>query len=181
MSFELESPTNAKILEVIVLAEKDRAPDTNPGAGLDVSITTSNSLLTTFDGALRGVLYTKNANSSPEQKQATLDGVEPVSDLPNLTELGKKLGSFSLDVEYTGYSMVIDRGMGGKSSDLDLTDCKLSGFKFKPKEGGSVEIKFRVESPDISEKLHGQLALMKTTERPITLTPPEVDQQDIGG
>lgn len=180
-TFELETPTNARITDVIVLADKDRQPDTDPGAGLDVQITTSNSILTTLDGSLRGMLYTKNANSSPEQKQGTLAGVEPVSDLPNLTPIGQKLGQFGWDLELTGYTCVIDQGLGGKGSNIELTDCKLSAFKVQPKEGGSCVIKLRVESPDAKERIHGKLALLKTREVPITLIAPDVGQQDVDG
>lgn len=179
MPFELPEPTKAKIAEVIVLADKDREPDTNPGAGLDVQITTSNYILSAFDGALRGTLYTKTAASSAQQQQGTLDGVEPVSDMPNLTSLGRMLGRLTPDIELTGYTMTIDRGLGGKNSDIELTDCKLSNFSVLAKEGGSVVIKLRVESPNVSEKLHGWLAVLKTTERPITLIAPEPAQSDI--
>lgn len=178
MPFELESPISAKITDVIVLADKDRQPDTNPGAGLDLAITTSNAILSCFDGTLRSALYTKNANSS--QAQGQLAGVEPISDMPNLTPLGKLLGQFSLkELELTGYTMVIDRGLGGTHSNLELENCKLSNFVLQPKEGGSVVVKLRVESPDIGAKLHGDIAVLKTTERPITLLAPEVQQQDV--
>lgn len=178
MSFELDAPTNAKIQEVLVLAEKDRAPDTNPGTGLDIAITTSNHILSHFDGFLRSMLYTKNANSSAAA-QGTLEGVEPVSDMPNLTEIGKKLGQFGWDLELTGYTMTIDQGLGDAKSNIELGECKLSKFSVLPKEGGSVVLKLRVESPDVNEKTHGKLALLKTRELPITLAPPEVAQTDI--
>lgn len=179
MPFELEQPTAAKITDVLVLADKDRAPDTDPGAGLDVAITTSNHILTTFDGAMRGVLYTKNGNSSAEQKQGSLDGVEPVSDLPNLTTFAQRVGQFGWDLELTGYTCVIDQGLGGKASNIELEDCKLSKFSVLPKEGGSCVIKLRVEAPDVKEKTHGKLALLKTREVPITLLAPEVAQTGI--
>lgn len=178
MAFEIETPTNAKITDILVLAEKDRQPDTNPGAGLDLALTTSNHILTAFDGFLRGMLYTKNGGSASSQ-QGTLEGVEPVSDMPNLTDIGKKLGQFGWDLELTGYTLTIDQGLGGKTSNIELGDCKLSKFSVQPKEGGSVVIKFRAESPDVSEKTHGKLALLKTRELPITLTAPEVVQQDV--
>jgi hypothetical protein len=161
MAFQLDTFTASKIV-----------------VGVDLTITTSNDVLAHFDGFLRGMLYTKNASSSAPA-QASLEGVPPVSDMPNLTEIGKRLGQFKWDTELTGYSMVIDRGLGGKSSNLELEDCKLSNFSVFPKEGGSVVIKFRVESPNVSEKLHGQLAVLKTSERPIQLTAPEVVQQDV--
>jgi len=178
MAFELDTPTNAKLIDVIVLSDKDRAPDTNPGIGLDFVMTTGNDVLIMFDGALRGMLYTKNASSS-KPEQGTLEGVQPVSDMPNLTEIGKKLGQFGWDLELTGYSLTCDQGLGGAKSNIGLDDCKLTNWRFKPKEGGSVEVKFRVESPDVSEKIHGKLALLKTREFPILLAAPEVVQADV--
>jgi hypothetical protein len=179
MAFELLSPTTAKLTDVIVLSDKDRAPETNPGAGLDFAMTIGNDVLTMFDGFLRGMLYSKNANSSSAPAQGQLEGVPPVSDLPNLTEIGKKLGRFSWDLELTGYTLTCDQGLGGPKSNLELGDCKLTNWSFKPKEGGSVEVKFRAESPDVTEKIHGKLALLKTREFPITLAAPEVSQQDV--
>jgi hypothetical protein len=178
MAFELETPTSAKLVDVIVLSDKDRAPETNPGAGLDFAMTVGNDVLTMFDGFLRALLYTKNASSSAPA-QGTLDGVAPVSDMPNLTEIGKKLGRFSWDLELTGYTLTCDRGLGGPKSNIELGDCKLTNWSFKGKEGGSVEVKFRAESPDVSAKLHGELALLKTREFPIQLVAPEVQQTDL--
>jgi hypothetical protein len=178
MPFQLDAPTTAKLTDIIVLSDKDRAPETNPGSGLDFAMTVGNDLLTQFDGFLRGMLFTKNANSSPAQSQGTLEGVAPVSDMPNLTEIGKKLGRFGWDLEMTGYTLTLDQGLGGKSN-IVLEDCKLTNWSFQPKEGGSVVVKFRAESPDVSAKVHGDLALLKTREFPITLTAPEVVQQDI--
>lgn len=179
MPFELDTPTTAKLTDIIVLSDKDRAPETNPGSGLDFVMTIGNDVLTMFDGFLRGMLFTKNANSSPPSGQGTLDGVAPVSDLPNLTEIGKKLGRFTWDLELTGYTLTCDRGLGGAKSNIELSDCKLTNWSFQPKEGGSVVVKFRAESPDVSAKTHGDLALLKTREFPITLVAPEVVQQDI--
>lgn len=178
MPFELEHPTSAKLTDVIVLSDKDRAPDTNPGVGLDFAMTVSNDMLAMFDGSLRTTLYTKNGNSSTPE-QGTLETVPPVSDTPNLTEIGKKLGQFGWDMELTGYTLTCDQGIGGPKSNLSLEDCKLTNWRFKPKEGGSVEMKFRVESPDVNEKTHGKLALLKTREFPILLAPPVVGQQEI--
>lgn len=178
MAFELTTPTPAKLIDVIVLSDKDRAPETNPGVGLDFAMTVGNDLLIMFDGTLRGTLYTKNANSSAPA-QGSLEGVPPVSDMPNLTEIGKRIGRFSWDLELTGYTLVCDRGLGGPKSNIELDDCKLTNWSFKGKEGGSVEVKFRAESPDVSAKVHGDLALLKTREFPVTLCAPQVQQQDI--
>lgn len=178
MAFELESPTQAKLVDVIVLSDKDRAPETNPGVGLDFSMTVANDMLTMFDGGLRSALFCKTAASSAPA-QGTLEGVQPVSDMPNLTGIGKAIGQFGWDLELTGYELTLDQGLGGPRSNLTLDDCKLTNWRFKCKEGGSVEVKFRVESPDVNEKTHGKLALLKTREFPILLKAPVVQQQDV--
>lgn len=181
MTFEFTTPTNAKLTEVDVLSDKDREPGTNPGTALDFTITTGNDVLTMLDGRLRHTIYEKNANSSPSEppKQGTLDlPAAPTSDLPDLTEIGKRLGQFGWDLELTGYTLTCDHGIGGKSN-IELTDCKVILKSVLPKQGGSVTMKLRVEAPDVNEKLHGKVAMLKTLEFPITLLAPEVVQQDI--
>ena len=115
MTFELESFTKTKITDVVVLSQKNREPDANPGAALTFHIATSNDTLDYFDGALRSFLFQKNANSSTSNQQ-DLDGVEPVSDRPNLTGIGMHVGRLHWDLELTGYSLTIDYGIGGKSN-----------------------------------------------------------------
>lgn len=178
MPFELTTPTNAKLLDLDVLSDKDREPDANPGAALDFAITTGNEVLTMLDGRLRGMLYTKNANTEVP-KGGTPDMLPPLTELPDLTEIGRRLGQFGWDLELTGYTVTCDQGLGGPKSNIELGDVKVIVKSVLPKQGGTVLIKMRVEAPDVTEKIHGKLALLKTREFPITLTAPEVQQQDI--
>lgn len=174
--FELESPTKAKLLDVEVLSQKNRQPDENPGAKLPFELQLSNDMLVHFDGSLKSFLFTKNAASS-DAKQGRLD-VE-MSDKPNLTGIGSKIGQIHWEQELTGYTLVIDQGLGGKRSNIEISDCTLSGWKLTPKEGGSVTVKVDIESADVSESAFGKLAKLKSREISITLTPPEVVQDDI--
>jgi len=176
--FELETATKTKITDVVVLSQKNRAPGENPGAALSFSMLLSNDALSYFDGSLKSFLYGKQANGSAESQQGGLDAVEPVSDMPNLTKAGMKLGKLHWGQEYTGYELTIEHGMGGKS-DLQIADSTLSKFVFIPKEGGSFELQFLLESQDVPEKVFGKLATMKNTEVSILLTPPEVVQEQI--
>lgn len=175
--FALEQFTKAKITEVGVLSQKNREPDQNPGAALSFSLEQSNHSLSYFDGSLKSFLYTKSAATS-SNKQAGLEGVEEVSDLPNLTAAGQKLGKLHWIHELTGYSLVIDHGMGGKSN-LSIDDCVLSGFRITPKEGGTILLDFQLEAQDIQEKVFGKLATLKNREVKITLTEPEVKQDSV--
>ncbi len=102
-----------------------------------------------------------------------------MSDTPNLTGIGAKVGTLHWEQELTGYELVIDLGLGGKRSNLEITDCVLSNWRLTPKEGGTVVTKVDVESADVSEAAFGKLAKLKSCEMQITLAAPEVAQQDI--
>lgn len=171
MSFEIESLQKAKCTEVLVLSQKNRDPGDNPGVALSFNMMLGNDALSYFDGSLKSFLYTKAGGSA---KQGDLAGVDPVSDMPNLTAAGMKLGKLSWDQELTGYSLTIDQGIGGQSN-VELEDCKLSGFVIDAKEGGSFMLTFKAEAPDASEKTFGKLAHMKNTEVSILLTAPVVE------
>lgn len=177
-TFELETATPAKMTDVNVLSDKDRGPDANPGAAMFFTLTCANDLLSMFDGRLRHTLFCKSAASSPPA-QGTITGVDPVSDLPNLTPIGKALAQFDWDLELTGYTLTFDHGLGGPHSDITIEDCTLSGWKILAKEGGSVQLKFKAEAPDVSEQIHGKLATLKAREVKLLLTPPEVVQEDV--
>jgi hypothetical protein len=176
--FELETMTKTKLTEIGVLSQKNRDPDDNPGAALAFDMSASNELLTMFNGFLRGFLYHKLPTAGSDGDQARMD-VE-VNDLPNLTEAGQKLGKFHWNVKLPGYTLTIDHGLGGKKSDLLLEDCELSRFVFTPKEGGTVEMSFLVEAPDVPEKIYGKLPALKNREVQIKLTPPSIDDTQQG-
>jgi len=174
--FELDTLTKAKLLDVVVLSQKNRQPDENPGAKLSFEMDMSNHALTMFDGYLKGFLFEKREGESPEG-QASLDGVEAVSDLPHLTGIGAKIGSLHWTHDLTGYILTIDMGLGG-ASNLEIGGCKLSGWQIHPKEGGTVQIKFNAESSDVSEGAFGKLAKLKSCDTSILLAPPEIDPQE---
>jgi hypothetical protein len=177
--FELLNPTKTTIRDVVVLSQKNRQPDDNPGAKVSVEQKLSNDMLAHFDGNLRAFAYTKNGGAAPGPKQATLEGVPAVSDTPNLTAIGSKVGWIHWDLELTGYEVVVDHGVDGKRSDLELVDCKLSGWRMKFEEGGTVVVRYNIESPDASEKAFGRLAKLKSTDVDVLVRPPEISQQDI--
>jgi hypothetical protein len=171
--FELESLIKAKLIDLIVLSQKNRQPDDNPGAKLSLEITLGNDSLAYFDGQLKSFLFTKHG-AADKPAQAALDGVQPVSDTPNLTGIGSKIGVMHWEQEMTGYALIIDLGLGGKRSNLEIADCTLSNWRLSFKEGGSFIAKFDAESPDVSESAFGKLAKLKSREIQILLTPPEV-------
>jgi hypothetical protein len=82
------------------------------------------------------------------------------------------------DEKLTGYQLTIDQGIGG-ASNIEIDDCILSNIKFYPQRGGgAVQVKFDLESPNVSDKTWGKLARMKSVEVEVVLLAPTIDQQD---
>ena len=176
MTFEIETLTKTKLTEVAVLSAKNRNPDDNPGVALSFSMPAPNDTLSMLDGSLLSVMYYKSAASSASH-QATMEGME-VSDKPNLTNIGQKLGKLHWNLELTGYTLLIDYGTGNKSN-IEIGDCIVSKFVVLCKEGGTIVVDFQIESQDVSEKVFGKLATLKNREVQIKLTAPAVGA--IGG
>ena len=180
MAFELESPTKAKVIEVLVLSQKNRQPDEDPGAKLSLQALVANDVLIGFDGVLRGMLFMRDARSNTSERQGTLDGVPPVSDLTQLTPVGSHIKSLKWHDELTGYRLRIDHGTGGPS-DIIIDDCVIDNFRLQPQEGGTVLVKFDLESANISERTFGKLAKLKSVDVQITLLGPDVTQSSLDG
>lgn len=80
MPFELETITKLKITDVVVLSQKNRQPDDNPGVKISIECAMPNYALTHFDGALRGALFQKKPGTVASGQQS-LDGIQAISDL----------------------------------------------------------------------------------------------------
>jgi hypothetical protein len=176
--FEIDTSTPAKLVDVVVLSQKNRAVGDAPGAKLSVSMALGNDSLVLFDGTMKSYLYTKLPDGAGGPPQPDL----PIVDAPNLTPAGKKTGRFNWELELTGYTMTLDTGLGGARSNLEIKDCALSNFRLHPKEGGTVIADFDIESQDITEKAFGKLATLKSREIALLLAPPEPGGQgELGG
>lgn len=167
--FALETMTKFKIKKFDTLSDKDREPGEKHG--LQVVFGGGNmpaDLIAIIDGAWRQFLFAKKP-----PKQAPIDGMES----EGLTPAGSKIGVVSWHEEFTGYTLVIDYGMGDKSN-IVLTDCKVSGLKFRPKEGSAWEItRLIVESPNATKKIIGEVGVLKSCEVSIQLIPPTVGDE----
>lgn len=172
--FELDTPTAVKMTDVIVLSQKDRAPDEKPGAKMKFDGELTNDALSMFDGLLKSFLFTKAGSGGKAAAQATLDGVPVVSDAPDLTGIGEHLPMLAWQQELTGYGLEVDLGLGGRRSNLSIADCKLNNWRLYPKRGGTTRVKFTCESPDVSKANFGELSALKSREVRIMLAPPVV-------
>lgn len=176
MAFEIEDFTPVKITSVNPRSERHGPEELHPAVDLHISLTTGNNILTALDGKLLDALYTKNANAD-QGGQQSLDGVEEVSNLPNLKF--PLMGALKWKKDLIGYTLTVQHGVG---SDIVLKGCKVNGFTIDPKEGGSVDLKFRVQSSDVDERTLGKLGLLVQNEVDVMLLAPEAKQdgqQDI--
>jgi len=163
--FELEAMTKTKVLDVRVLAKKDRKPDEPTGAQLLLQATMTADVLACFDGFLSSVLYKK----AEAPKQGAIDGLEPVT----LTVIGSHVKRLAWQYEQTGCELEIDRGVGGKRSNILLTDCKVHRVLLSPRDGGSVVVQWTVDVPSVADAVWSKLPGLKTTEVELTVTGPD--------
>lgn len=176
MAFEIEDFTPVKITSVNPRSERHGPEELHPAVDLHITLTTGNNILTALDGKLLDALYTKNANAD-QGGQQNLEGVEEVSNLPNLKF--PLMGALKWKKDLIGYTLTVQHGVG---SDIVLKGCKVNGFTIDPKEGGSVDLKFRVQSSDVDERTLGKLGLLVQNEVDVMLLAPEATQdgqQDI--
>ena len=164
--FEIEDLSPAILVNVNPRAEL-AGQQRVPACDLKFEINAPNSILSLFGPHLRDSLYW-SSGEPPEQSE--LDGIEPVSDKPNLRN--PMLGALSLSSEYAGYELTVDLGLGGKHSNVELAGCDLGQFKIEPKEGGTVTVTFRVQCHP-SEKDIGKLYGKIQQEVSIKLIAPE--------
>lgn len=166
MAFHLETKTKTKVLEVKTLASKGRAPDELPGAQLLLRATLSVESLAMFDGFMPGALYRKAGAGA----QGALDGLEG----SELTNMGEHVKRMPWEYEQTGVSLEVDRGLGGKRN-LHLQECTMHSVVIFPKQGGSVEVQWKIDAPGLSDEMRGKLTGLKATEVELTLALPDVD------
>lgn len=163
---EITTPLKAKLADLVVLSQKNRQPDENPGAKLSIECNLPLEVLAMFAGGMRSSWYEPGPSS-----QGALEGMQ----VERLTSLGEFIGWSTWSKEYTGHTVTIDFGIGGPSN-IVIKDAKLHHFKFSPQDG-SVFAKFKVESEDVSEAMFGRLAKLKSCEVSLLIDPPQLDSQ----
>jgi hypothetical protein len=173
MRLEFIGKTKGRITDVAGFTIKLGQKDNRPAAQLHVRATAPNAILDKFSPRIRTLLFEKAAGSEKMQKQ--LEGIEVVSDLPNLTEEGSKLGTLSWNDEQTGCTFIVDRAI----DPLKLRDCKASDFKIRSRDGGTVQVDFTLVTGEIDRDTAGDLLLLKDTDIMFELEAAQVHQQEL--
>lgn len=143
--FEITSPTEATLRTLTPRIEKHGDDDVS-AVSLGLTIVGPNTMLDVLVPGLREMLY------KPVEGQEQLPGVEPAT--PLLRANGIEAVSLSACLE--GWTLKIDRGID-ESDPIALGGSKVDAFSVVPREGGSVDFRFRVGSSDINEDEAGWL------------------------
>jgi len=160
--FELLTPTPATLTSVTNRVEK-HGDDDVPAISLGLKIETANTVLDTLSETLRRALYTR------PDGQEDLPGVEQTTPLLRTRDIE----TLSIARTLEGWTLTVEHGIDEETA-IELGACKVDKFKVAPKEGGSVELSFRVGSSDVMPEEAGQLWAKNGQEVSITLTAPKI-------
>lgn len=173
MRFELISKTKATLVDIDIQSLKMGQTEVVPAVALSFKVTLANSALAMLDKALLTFLYAKG--NSGAAAQATLDGVEVVSEFPSLTPAAVMLGDLSPKEgnEQTGCKLHIHVGATGHA-DIKLVDGTATVKKISPKEGGAVDFLVVFYTSDVDAEVLGELGVLKSHDLDIELAAPEL-------
>lgn len=168
MTFEIEEYKQVKFTNMNTRAEK-HGPESVTAVDLTFTMDARNDVLSYFHGDLLSSMYT--LHQKPDEEQAELDGVEAISNFPNLRF--PKMAPIKWDWKGAGYKLVIDYGLGADRA-IELEGLEVGKFVLDLKEGGTVEVKFLVQcNSGLTEQIIGKLAMMIWQEISIKLLAPK--------
>lgn len=168
MTFELASVQ--AVLRSVTPRSERHGEDDRPAVSLGFLITTANTILDRLSPTLRKTLY----EAVPDQ--AVIEGVEETT--PLLRTRGIDVIHFNGACE--GWTLNIDHGIDELSA-IVCGGCKVDKFKVAPKEGGTVDLFFRVGTSDVDADSLGKLAYQLGSEVTLTLTAPVPQEPAIDG
>lgn len=162
----------AKITSVTPLSEK-HGNKRVPAQSIILKVTLINRRLDFFDTDLRHAYYKV---PDGEEVQPSL-GVDP-DDLEGLT--AKRFPWMTQDIEVerelTGYTLVIDYGLGDEKSNIELEVKKIDNFKIGIRDHGLFELSHRfIVHPDTLEK--GRIEELLQQEIKVHLRAPKMPEQ----
>jgi hypothetical protein len=163
---------SAKLSSVTPLSEK-HGNKRVPAQSLIIEVVLSNRRLAVWDDGLRFAFY--RVPDGTEVKPSL--GLDP-DDMEGLTE--KRFPWFKQDIEIerelSGYTLIIDFGLGDDKSNIELDAKKICDFKIGIRDHGLFALRHRfVVHPTTIEK--GRIEEMLQQEIKVTLRAPKPDGQ----
>lgn len=156
----------ATITGIDIQSLKQGQTDVKPAVVLHIEQTLANSSLNMLDKSLLPFLFEKSTGKT--ERQQVLDGVDVVSQFPQLTDAAVALGDLHWKGEQTGSTLKIYEGVTG-DRDIKLSDCKVQKVKLSPTEGGAVVWSYQVYTSDVDQDTIGALGVLKSLTRDIEL------------
>lgn len=167
--FELITPTEATLRTMTPRTEK-HGDDEVSAVSLGLTIVGPNTLLDSLQPGVRTMLY------APHPDQDELPGVEPSTTLLR----AKGVECLHLSACFEGWTMTIDAGID-VDEPIVLGGCKVDKWVVFPREGGSIDMTFRVGTSDIDEREAGWLFGKLKQSLSITLHAPKQQEPAIDG
>lgn len=147
--------------------------DTEPACDLKFKFTASNAVLDMFDERLRHTFF-----DAPRPDGLDVDlaeqGTDHDADYRPLLRF-REIPTIPWAYQGAGYRLEVDQGFSGKEN-IYLIKTEIDKFKFVPKEGGSVEVEFRVIAHPNAEDF-GSLCMLIQQEIDLTLVPPSPEER----
>lgn len=158
---------DTKMLLVNVNARAElHGEEREPAGDIKLALDCSNDALSELHPALKSALYgfddARPADLVDEGRRGDA-GYLPHLKLPQLVP------PLKWQDEMSGVSVAIRQG----KVEVALTECKINGVAFEPKDGGSIHLVFRVQCHP-SEKDFGRLAIWTQSEVEVDVVPEDL-------
>lgn len=142
--------------------------------GLDISfaVQTGNATLDLLQKGLRKALYKKAEKGQQMDLVEGSDGLVALA-FPHLEPI-------KLDIEYSGFEVLIHGNLDTTDTETALVDVKLKDFEIKPIEGGSAQIKFKAQLQADLDELSEVVDWWMVESVRLTLTPPKAQAANDG-
>jgi len=159
--FQIQTMTEAHVASVTNRVEK-HGEDDKPAVSMMLELTMANTALDLIDPKIRESLY------KPVDGQDQLPGVEPATPVLRCNSFERH----TLPTAYEGWTLAVDDGIDDTLPML-FGGVKADKFTFEAKQGGSIDLKFRVGTSDVDAEKLGKLAMHNGQSIWITLTAPK--------
>jgi hypothetical protein len=144
-----------------------------PASDMMIAYSGPNTVLSDFDPTLRSFLYRA---PHPGEMDLADQGQDP--DEPTRLRFPKMKNEIKWEHQIVGATVTVEYGTGGPSSIL-MADCTLDSFVFDPQDGGTVNMKFRIQChPDSAQA--SKLYELNGNEITLSINPPSADQGSLG-
>lgn len=141
-----------------------------PAVSIGLELTAANTILDQIDPKLREALY----KAVDDQEQ--LPGVEPATPVLRCNCIDRAV----LPTSHEGWTLQVDDGID-ESVPMTFGSVKVDKFSVEPKQGGSIVLRLRCGTSDISAETLGKLAMHNGQSIWVTLTAPKPKTDAIDG